>query len=99
MAVIGLCTVSAMKAQERGENSVEIMTAESKEQETFQPIDVSQVPAAIVASVTNDFKGAKISKAYKNSKNEYKLEIKNEEATTTKTVYANAEGKWIKPSA
>ncbi len=100
LAIVGLCTISTLKAQEKGEeNNVEIMTEESKEQETFQPVDVSQVPAPIVAAVTSDFKGAKISKAYKNSKDEYKLEIKNDTANTTKTVYASAEGKWIKPSA
>ena len=99
-AILGLCAISSMKAQEKGkENSVEIMSEESKEQETFQPVDVSQVPAPIVAAVASDFKGAKITKAYKNSKDEYKLEIKTGTESTPKTVYASAEGKWIKPSA
>lgn len=66
--------------------------------DTFKEIKVTDVPAAVAALVAKDFKGATISKAFVNKKNEYKLELNTMQdgRALSKTVYANKKGEWIK---
>lgn len=66
--------------------------------DAFKEIKVSDVPAAVAASVAKDFKDATISKAYVNEKSEYKLELNTiqDGRALSKTVYANKKGEWIK---
>ncbi|MBP0903733.1 hypothetical protein ACFSKN_04025 [Mariniflexile gromovii] len=65
--------------------------------EEFKEIAVDKLPAAVKSAVEKDFASATISKAYVNSKEQYKLEITIEESTST--VYADKEGNWLEESA
>jgi len=60
----------------------------------FEEISVSDLPEAVTAAVAKDYPSAKVDKAYKNDKNQFKLELSLEDGTTG-TVYADAEGNWI----
>lgn len=60
----------------------------------FEEISVSDLPQAVTTAVANDYPTAKVNKAYKNDKDQYKLDLSLEDGTTG-TVYADAEGNWI----
>lgn len=61
----------------------------------YKEVQASEVPQAVQDAVANDFDGATISKAYVNAQGEYKIELATADAKTA-TVYANANGEWIK---
>tara|TARA_B100000949_G_C14211529_1_gene420498 strand:- start:636 stop:974 length:339 start_codon:yes stop_codon:yes gene_type:complete len=61
----------------------------------FTEVKASELPQAIQDAVTKDFKGASVSKAYKNAKGQYKLILTTADKQK-KTVYANSEGQWLK---
>ncbi|MGO1585485.1 hypothetical protein [Mesonia sp.] len=67
-------------------------------QDGFQEIEANKLPDAVKKAIVKDFRGADVEKAYINKKREFKLVLKAEGAEA-KTVYANADGEWIKPTA
>jgi len=71
---------------------------EKSVQEGFQKIEISDIPNTVTEAVEQEFKGASIAEAYMNKKKEFKLILKTEGAEA-KTIYANAEGEWIKPNS
>jgi len=63
-------------------------------QDEFTEIGSDAVPAAVKSTVEKSFPNTKLEKAYKNEKNEYKLEISNGDKKYT--VYTDASGNIIK---
>jgi hypothetical protein len=64
--------------------------------EEFKEIALETVPTAVTAAVAKDFSTATISKAYVNSKEQYKLDINID--GTDNVVYADKDGNWLKPA-
>jgi hypothetical protein len=60
----------------------------------FKEIPLENVPNTVTDALAKDFSTAKISKAYVNSKEQYKLEIYME--PTDDLVYADKDGNWLK---
>ncbi len=63
-------------------------------QEEFKELPVEELPSAVQEAVKKDFKDAKIQKAFVNESKEFKLELIVGGAT--QTVYADANGNWLK---
>lgn len=63
-------------------------------QDEYTEVSSDAVPDAIKSTIQKSFPGTKLDKAYKNEKNEYKLEISNGEAKNT--IYSDASGNIIK---
>ena len=63
--------------------------------EEYVEIKATDLPQEVQTALSKDFEGATLNKAYINSKNEYKLTLTTAEDTEA-TVYATAEGEWIK---
>ncbi|WP_264525530.1 hypothetical protein [Flavobacterium sp. N502536] len=63
-------------------------------QEEYTEIKVEEVPAAVTAALKKAYPDALLSKAYKNDKSEYKLEVTVGDKVGA--LYANADGTWIK---
>lgn len=63
-------------------------------QDEFAEVTLDAVPAAVKSTIEKSFPGTKLEKAYKNEKNEYKLEISNGDKKYT--VYTDASGNIIK---
>ncbi|MBW2960386.1 hypothetical protein [Mesonia aestuariivivens] len=85
---------TSVNAQKKTEQNVEFEFR--KDKVIYQPVDVSQLPQPVISAVKNDF-SAEVISAQVNQYEEFKLQIRTTEATT-RTVYANAEGAWIKPT-
>jgi hypothetical protein len=60
----------------------------------YTEIKVTELPSAVTESLKKTQPDAVITKAYKNEKSEYKLDITIGEKT--ESLYANADGSWIK---
>lgn len=82
----------AMNKQEAQEAPVAVQPV----QDGFSEIQTAELPSAVNDAVATDFEGATVAKAYKNEKGAYKLSLVTADKQT-KTVYANANGEWIKP--
>lgn len=89
MAVFAFATISAT-ATTTVLNTASITVSL---QEEFKEIAVTEVAKPVLQAVLKDYEGATVKQAFINEKNEYKLELTIGEVT--KTVYADAEGKWI----
>lgn len=78
------------------ENTPELKTDEATVfvVQNFEEINVSDLPEAVTAAVKKNYPTAKVDKAYKNEKDQYKLELSLEDGTKG-TVYADSEGNWI----
>ena len=63
-------------------------------QDEYTEIKLEELPAAITESLKKAFPDAVLSKAYKNAKSEYKLDVTVGEKVGS--LYANADGTWIK---
>ena len=63
-------------------------------QEEYTEVALDALPDAVKATVMNSFPNSKLLKAYKNEKNEYKLEISV--GTATHDIFTDATGKIIK---
>ena len=63
-------------------------------QEEYTEVALDALPEAVKATVTNSFPNSKLLKAYKNEKNEYKLELSV--GTATHDIFTDADGKIIK---
>ncbi|WP_299781654.1 hypothetical protein [uncultured Formosa sp.] len=62
-------------------------------QEDFTPIEIENLPTAIIDAVLKNYGEDKIGKAHKNELKEYKLELRvNNE---TQVVYTDEDGHWI----
>ncbi|PJB12661.1 MAG: hypothetical protein CO119_05615 [Flavobacteriales bacterium CG_4_9_14_3_um_filter_40_17] len=72
------------------ENEMVILMA----QEEFKEIELSEVPDAIYSSLAADNPEWKLTKAYVDEKEIYKLEVQSNQGETS-TLYADKEGKWI----
>ena len=81
---------SAIYAQEHGN---EVQINQMQQQKEFKQIKLNEVPQAVKDSVAEDYEKASIEKAYVNSDDLYKLELKTE--ITTKTVYYDKKGKEV----
>ncbi|WP_308993491.1 hypothetical protein QLS71_011980 [Mariniflexile litorale] len=63
----------------------------------FKEITLDKLPAAVTNAVEKDYASATISKAYVNSKEQYKLDLTID--GNSSTVYADKDGNWIEESA
>lgn len=63
-------------------------------QDEFTEVTADAVPAAVKSTVEKSFPKTKLEKAYKNEKNEYKLEISNGDKKYT--IFTDASGNIIK---
>lgn len=63
-------------------------------QDDFTEINADALPEAVKSTLEKSFPGTKLEKAYKNEKNEYKLEIAKDDKKFT--VFTNASGEVIK---
>nr|WP_199001647.1 PepSY-like domain-containing protein [Flavobacterium sp. ASV13] len=70
------------------------MTSAVMVQDEFTEVGLDAIPAAVKSTVEKSFPNTKLEKAYKNEKNEYKLEISNGDKKYT--VYTDASGNIIK---
>jgi hypothetical protein len=62
-------------------------------QEAYTEIKLEDVPTAVTDAVKKAYPNGVLSKAYKNAKSEYKLEVTAGDKVAT--LYANADGTWI----
>jgi len=60
----------------------------------YTEIKVTELPTAVTDALKKAHSDAVIAKAFKNEKSEYKLEVTV--GGKTETLYANADGTWIK---
>lgn len=63
-------------------------------QDEYTEVSLDALPAAVKSTLEKSFPGTKLEKAYKNEKNEFKLEIANGDKKYT--VYTDASGNIIK---
>jgi hypothetical protein len=70
------------------------MTKSVTIQDEYTEVSADAVPAAVKSTVEKSFPNTKLEKAYKNEKNEYKLEISNGDKKYT--VFTDASGNIIK---
>ncbi|MEL1255025.1 PepSY-like domain-containing protein [Flavobacterium sp. DGU38] len=63
-------------------------------QDEYTEVTADAIPAAVKSTVEKSFPNTKLEKAYKNQKNEYKLEISNGDKKYT--IFTDASGNIIK---
>jgi len=63
-------------------------------QDDFKEVTADSLPAEVKSTIEKSFPNTKLEKAYKNDKNEYKLEIANGDKKFT--IYTDASGAIIK---
>ncbi len=63
-------------------------------QEEYTEIKVVELPTAVTDALKKAYPDAVLTKAYKNAKSEYKLEVTVGDKVGS--LYANADGSWIK---
>ena len=63
-------------------------------EEEYTEIKIEEVPAAITEALKKAYPDAVLTKAYKNAKSEYKLDVTVGDKVGS--LYANADGTWIK---
>jgi len=63
-------------------------------QDEYTEIKVEEVPAAVTDALKKAYPDAVLSKAYKNTSSQYKLEVTVGDKVGS--LYANADGSWIK---
>ena len=71
-------------------NSVKVINV----QDEYTEVALDSLPVPVKATAETSFPNSKLTKAYKNEKNEYKLEIVM--GDTTHTIYTDANGTIIK---
>ncbi|MFD1601250.1 PepSY-like domain-containing protein [Flavobacterium artemisiae] len=86
--VLGTLTVNAAVPQTIS------MTQSVFAQDEFTEVALDAVPAAVKSTVEKSFPNTKLEKAYKNDKNQYKLEISTGDKKYT--VFTDASGNIIK---
>ncbi|MEM0931863.1 MAG: hypothetical protein AAF575_01225 [Bacteroidota bacterium] len=90
LVCIGFATTAQEVTTEVQNEDVTLTTTD----QDFQEISVTDLPEAVSAAVSKDYPTASIDKAYKNSSDQYKLDLSLEDGTSG-TVYADAEGNWL----
>lgn len=88
---------AAQTATAQEETGMETTMEQTEQSQDFQEITTDKLPAAVTKAVEQDYAGATVSKAYINEKNEFKLVLETEAGAEPMTVYADANGEWIKP--
>jgi hypothetical protein len=63
-------------------------------QDEYTEIKLEEVPTAVTEALKKAYPDAVLSKAYKNAKSEYKLDVTVGDKVGS--LYANADGSWIK---
>jgi hypothetical protein len=63
-------------------------------QDEYTEVKIEEVPSAITAALKKAYPDAILSKAYKNTASQYKLEVTVGDKVGA--LYANADGSWIK---
>jgi len=63
-------------------------------QDEYTEIKLEELPAAVTDALKKAYPDAVLSKAYKNAKSEYKLDVTVGDKVGS--LYANADGSWIK---
>ncbi|GAA3758996.1 PepSY-like domain-containing protein [Flavobacterium ginsengiterrae] len=86
--ILGGLSVQAAPAQ------VNSIIASVNIQDGYTEVTADAVPAAVKSTIEKSFPGTKLEKAYKNDKNEYKLEISSGDKKYT--VFTDASGNIIK---
>ncbi|MCK0161463.1 hypothetical protein [Allomuricauda sp. F6463D] len=89
LSFVGVTAFANIESPAHDTNTtIEIVVAD------FEEISVADLPSAVTGAVESNYPTATISKAYKNDKDQYKLDLTLEDGTTG-SVYADAEGNWI----
>jgi hypothetical protein len=73
----------------------EVLTQTTLSTQDYVEVIVSELPQPVLDAVSKDFEEATISKAWKNAKGEYKLEVVTADKQTL-TLHSNGKGEWIK---
>jgi len=73
----------------------EDLTKTTLSTQDYVEVVVSELPQPVLDAVSKDFEEATISKAWKNAKGEYKLEVATADKQTL-TLHSNGKGEWIK---
>jgi len=96
--VLGMISFSA-NAQQEGKTKAMDSTAKTMQvKDNFKEIDKSQLPQAIKDAIMTDMDGMMVSKAYIGEESIFKIIVASlKDKSMTKTVYADAQGNWIKP--
>lgn len=86
------CVAPTFGQTEASKESLEQTTLSTQD---FVEVIVSELPQPVLDAVSKDFEDATISKAWKNAKREYKLEVVTAEKQTL-TLHSTGKGEWIK---
>jgi Protein of unknown function (DUF2874). len=89
LSFIGITAFANVETPELDVENATVIVAQD-----FEEIEVSSLPEAVSKAVEKNYPTAKIDKAYKNEKDQFKLDLSLEDGTTG-TVYADADGNWI----
>lgn len=93
-AVIVLGSLSTFAQSSTVKKTVNTETTTKVVEEKYIEIKAEEVPEALQAALKTAYPEAVVEKAFVNEKKEFKLEIKNGDQKAT--VYADADGNWIK---
>ncbi len=88
--LVGLSVQAAISGEPSVVNSIIINSI----QDEYKEVTADAVPAAVKSTIEKSFPNTKLEKAYKNEKNEYKLEIANGDKKYT--IFTDASGNIIK---
>lgn len=95
IVALGMLFTTNANAQVESDNKK--APTEKNAQEKFKKIEKAQLPEAVTAAVERDFKGSAISEAFIAKDETYKIVLVNKTGEKG-LVFADANGKWIKPS-
>jgi hypothetical protein len=84
----------AVMAGEEAVEATEIAADAAVAQDGFVEVTIEEVPVAITEALSKDYPEAKVAKAHKNDKEQYKLEIVDQDGTEL-VLFADSEGNWI----
>ena len=103
LAGIGFISLSAAAQQTEPmkKDSTEQVVASTETMTTpeeFKKIDKSQLPQAVKDAVMNDFDGMMVTEAYITPDETFKIVVSGmNDKSKTQTLWADKEGKWLKP--
>lgn len=92
---LGMLFTANVHAQVK--DNMDKTSTEAKAQKEYVKIDKADLPEAVATAVERDFKSSTIAEAFKAEDNTFKLVLVNENGEKG-IVFADATGKWIKPS-
>lgn len=97
--LLGSLSTFTANAQEESKTTTEksattATTTAATTTEEYTEIKMEEVPVAVTDAFKKSFPEAKLTKAYINEKKQYKLEV--EVGDKVGSLYAEANGKWIK---